>query len=132
MEPQEVHQLLSEYFTEMTDTLFKYKRTLDKFMGNAIMAFFGNPVPQPDQATRGVLMSLEMQDTIVTLNQKLTAEGRRMIGVGMGINTGRRNGRQSWLKRLPGLHGHRRCGEPGLSAGAKRQGRRDHCHAGDL
>ncbi|MEK7294017.1 MAG: adenylate/guanylate cyclase domain-containing protein, partial [Nitrospirota bacterium] len=88
MEPQEVQQLLSEYFTEMTGILFKYEGTLDKFMGDAIMAFFGNPVPQPDQAKRAVLMSLDMQDAITQLNQKLTAEGRRTIGVGMGINTG--------------------------------------------
>ena len=88
MEPQEVQQLLSEYFTEMTGILFKYEGTLDKFMGDAIMAFFGNPVPQPDQARRAVLMALEMQDAIARLNQKLTAEGRRTIGVGMGINTG--------------------------------------------
>lgn len=88
MEPQEVQQLLSEYFTEMTGILFKYEGTLDKFMGDAIMAFFGNPVPQPDQARRAVLMALDMQESIARLNQKLTAEGRRTIGVGMGINTG--------------------------------------------
>ena len=88
MEPQEVQQLLSEYFTEMTGILFRYEGTLDKFMGDAIMAFFGNPVPQPDQAKRAVLMALEMQEAIARLNQKLTAEGRRTIGVGMGINTG--------------------------------------------
>lgn len=88
MEPQEVQQLLSEYFSEMTGILFKYEGTLDKFMGDAIMAFFGNPVPQPDQAKRAVLMALDMQEAIVRLNQKLTAEGRRTIGVGMGVNTG--------------------------------------------
>ncbi len=88
MEPQGVQQLLSEYFTEMTGILFKYEGTLDKFMGDAIMAFFGNPVPQPDQAKRAVLMALDMQESIARLNQKLTAEGRRTIGVGMGINTG--------------------------------------------
>ncbi len=88
MEPQEVQQLLSKYFTEMTTILFKHGGTLDKFMGDAIMAFFGNPLPQPDQAKRAVLMAVEMQEAITTLNQKLTAEGRRMIGVGMGINTG--------------------------------------------
>jgi adenylate cyclase len=88
MEPQEVQQLLSEYFTEMTGILFKYEGTLDKFMGDAIMAFFGNPVPQPDQARRAVLMALDMQEAIARLNQKLAAEGRRTIGVGMGVNTG--------------------------------------------
>jgi adenylate cyclase len=88
MEPQEIQKLLSEYFTQMTAILFKYEGTLDKFMGDAIMAFFGNPEPQPDHARRAVLMALEMQEAITRLNQKLTSEGRRTIGVGMGINTG--------------------------------------------
>nr|MBI3611784.1 adenylate/guanylate cyclase domain-containing protein [Nitrospirota bacterium] len=88
MEPQEVQRLLSEYFTEMTEILFKHGGTLDKFMGDAIMAFFGNPVSQPDHALRAVLMALEMQAAIVQLNKKLEAEGRKTIGVGMGIDTG--------------------------------------------
>jgi adenylate cyclase len=88
MEPQEVQQLLSEYFTEMTSILFKYGGTLDKFMGDAVMAFFGNPEPQPDHAMRAVMMALEMQEAVNTLNQKWLTEGRRTIGVGMGINTG--------------------------------------------
>lgn len=88
MEPQEVQQLLSEYFTAMTGILFTHGGTLDKFMGDAIMAFFGNPVPQPDHALRAVLMALEMQEAIAALNRKLAGEGRRTIGVGMGINTG--------------------------------------------
>ncbi|MEW6544367.1 MAG: adenylate/guanylate cyclase domain-containing protein [Nitrospirota bacterium] len=88
MEPQEVQQLLSEYFTEMTRILFKHGGTLDKFMGDAVMAFFGNPEPQPDHALRAVLMALEMQEAIGRLNEKWAAEGRRTIGVGMGINSG--------------------------------------------
>ena len=88
MEPQDVQHLLSEYFTEMTHILFKHEGTLDKFMGDAIMAFFGNPEPQPDHARRAVLMALEMQEAVARLNQKWTAAGRRTIGVGMGINTG--------------------------------------------
>jgi adenylate cyclase len=88
MEPQEVQQLLSEYFTEMTRILFKHGGTLDKFMGDAVMAFFGNPEPQPDHALRAVLMALEMQKAVAQLNQKWAAEGRRTIGVGMGLDTG--------------------------------------------
>jgi adenylate cyclase len=88
MEPQEVQRLLSEYFTEMTSILFRHGGTLDKFMGDAIMAFFGNPEPQPDHAKRAVLMALEMQEAIARMNRKWAAEGRRTIGVGMGINTG--------------------------------------------
>jgi adenylate cyclase len=88
LEPQEVQRLLSEYFSEMTRILFKYGGTLDKFMGDAVMAFFGDPEPQPDHARRAVLMALEMQEAVTRLNQKWAAEGRRTIGVGMGINTG--------------------------------------------
>jgi adenylate cyclase len=88
MEPQEVQRLLSEYFTEMTRILFKHGGTLDKFIGDAVMAFFGNPEPQPDHAVRAVLMAVEMQDAVAALNQKWAAEGRQTIGVGMGINTG--------------------------------------------
>lgn len=88
MEPQDVQRLLSEYFTEMTRILFQHGGTLDKFMGDAVMAFFGNPEPQPDHALRAVLMALDMQEAVTTLNQKWAAEGRQTIGVGMGINTG--------------------------------------------
>jgi adenylate cyclase len=72
----------------MTRILFQHGGTLDKFMGDAVMAFFGNPEPQPDHALRAVLMALDMQEAIVQLNKKLEAEGRKTIGVGMGINTG--------------------------------------------
>lgn len=88
MEPQEVQRLLSEYFTEMTRILFKHGGTLDKLMGDAIMAFFGNPEPQPDHARRAVLMALEMQEAVARLNRQWVSGGRRAIGVGIGINTG--------------------------------------------
>lgn len=88
MEPQDVQRLLSEYFTEMTRILFQHGGTLDKFMGDAVMAFFGNPEPQPDHALRAVLMALDMQEAITKLNAKWAADGRQTIGVGMGINTG--------------------------------------------
>lgn len=88
MEPQDVQRLLGEYFTEMTRILFRHGGTLDKFMGDAVMAFFGNPEPQPDHARRAVFMALDMQDTVATLNRQWAAEGRPTIGVGMGIHTG--------------------------------------------
>ncbi len=88
MEPQEVQRLLSEYFSAMTHILFTHGGTLDKFMGDAVMAFFGNPEPQPDHAVRAVRMALEMQEAVNRLNQRWAEEGRTAIGVGMGINTG--------------------------------------------
>lgn len=88
MEPQDVQRLLSEYFHEMTCILFKYGGTLDKFMGDGLMAFFGNPEPQPDHARRAVFTALEMQDAVARLNRQWLTAGRQPIGVGMGINTG--------------------------------------------
>ncbi|MEW6324201.1 MAG: adenylate/guanylate cyclase domain-containing protein, partial [Nitrospirota bacterium] len=88
MDPIDVTALLNEYFTEMSALVFKYNGTLDKYMGDAIMAFFGNPLPYPDHALRAVRMALEMQSAVARLNDKWRAEGRRTIGVGMGINTG--------------------------------------------
>lgn len=88
MEPQEVQRLLNEYFTEMTRILFEHRGTLDKFMGDALMAFFGNPEPQPDHAQRAVRMAIEMQEAVARLNQAWSRAGRPTIGVGMGIHTG--------------------------------------------
>ncbi|MGH7164805.1 MAG: CHASE2 domain-containing protein [Nitrospiraceae bacterium] len=88
MEPQEVQRFLNEYFTAMTRILFKHRGTLDKFMGDAIMAFFGNPEPQPDHARRAVRMAIEMQEVVARLNQTWSAVARPTIGVGMGIHTG--------------------------------------------
>ena len=88
MDPAEVIILLNEYFKEMTQLVFKYNGTLDKFIGDALLAFFGDPVPYPDHALRAVKMALEMQQVINRLNQKWLSEGRHSIAVGMGINTG--------------------------------------------
>jgi adenylate cyclase len=88
MEPQEVQGVLNEYFTEMTRILFEHRGTLDKFMGDALMAFFGNPEPQPDHAQRAVRMAIEMQQAVARLNQAWSRVGRPTIGVGMGIQTG--------------------------------------------
>ncbi|HZS12316.1 MAG TPA: adenylate/guanylate cyclase domain-containing protein [Nitrospirales bacterium] len=88
LEAAEVQRLLSEYFTEMTRILFAHGGTLDKFMGDALMAFFGNPEPQPDHARRAVRTALAMQAAVGRLNERWAAEGRVTIAVGIGINTG--------------------------------------------
>lgn len=88
MDPQDVTRLLNEYCGEMTRLIFKYGGTLDKFMGDAILAFFGNPIPYPDHALRAIKVGLEMQEAVSRLNQKWVKEGKRPIAVGIGINTG--------------------------------------------
>jgi len=80
--------LLNEYLSVMTDTIFKHWGTLDKYIGDAIMAFWGAPYPQSDHAERACCAALEMLRALEKLQAKWEAEGRPRIDIGIGINTG--------------------------------------------
>jgi adenylate cyclase len=86
--PEEVVSILNEYLTEMIDIIFEYKGTLDKFIGDAVMAIWGAPVEQENHAELAVRAAWAMQNKVTELRNKWEAEGKRKIGVGMGINTG--------------------------------------------
>lgn len=86
--PEEVVDLLNEYFKEMTDIIFKWDGTLDKFVGDEIMAFWGAPVDQPDHAERAVRCALDMTDSLSRLQEKWIKEGKDVLECGIGINTG--------------------------------------------
>jgi adenylate cyclase len=86
--PEELVRLLNEYLTEMTNIVFKYEGLLDKYMGDAIMAVFGAPLDQPDHARRACLTALEMIGELHNLQKKWEAEGRPILNIGIGINTG--------------------------------------------
>ncbi len=88
MDPEEISALLNDYFTRMTRILFKYEGTLDKFMGDAVMAFFGDPVDYDDHAVRAVRVAIEMQAEVAELKKKWASEDRKSFDVGIGINTG--------------------------------------------
>jgi adenylate cyclase len=88
MGPDAIAQLLSEYFTEMVDIIFEYGGTLDKFIGDAIMALWGAPTARPDDADRALRAAIAMQQAIAELNHRWAAAGRPEIGVGLGINYG--------------------------------------------
>ncbi len=88
LSPEEVVHLLNEYFTEMVKIIFKYEGTLDKFMGDAIMAIFGAPVDLPDHAERAVLAAVEMSAKMKELQAKWRMEGKKEVNIGIGINTG--------------------------------------------
>ena len=87
-EPEEVVSLLNEYLGAMTEIVFEYEGTLDKFVGDAIMALWGAPVGQPDHAERAVKCALAMIKKLKELQAKWTAEGKYAIDIGIGINTG--------------------------------------------
>src|SRR5512143_4026504 len=88
MSPDAIANLLSDYFTEMVDIIFAHGGTLDKFIGDAIMALWGAPIPHADDQDRAVQAAIAMQRAINGLNAKWTADGRPSISVGIGINYG--------------------------------------------
>jgi adenylate cyclase len=101
MTPDELVQLLNQYLGEMTDVLFRHLGTLDKYIGDAIMAFWGSPYPQPDHALRACQCAVEMLQALEKLNAGLVAAGRREMAIGIGINTGEVNvGTMGSVKRL--------------------------------
>lgn len=85
--PGQIAELLNEYFSEMTDVIFKYEGTLDKYIGDAIMAIFGAPNEMEDHAYRAVSTALEMLERLEVLNQTRPEEVKFKIRI--GINTGR-------------------------------------------
>jgi adenylate cyclase len=88
MNPDAIAGLLSDYFTEMVDVIFAHGGTLDKFIGDAIMALWGAPIPHEDDVDRAVQAAISMQKAITQLNEKFKADGRPTISVGIGINYG--------------------------------------------
>jgi len=86
--PDELVLLLNEYLGEMTGIMFDHWGTLDKYIGDAIMGFWGSPYPQPDHALRGCASALRMGSRLDELNEKWSAEGKKMLKIGIGLNTG--------------------------------------------
>jgi adenylate cyclase len=88
MAPDETARVLTEYFTEMVECVFSHGGTLDKFIGDAVMAQWGAPISEPDDADRAVEAALDMMRAIVRLNARWRAQGRPEIQVGIGLNYG--------------------------------------------
>lgn len=88
MNPKQLTLLLNEYFDEMTEVLFRHGATIDKYIGDSIMAFWGAPLSQPDHARRAIRASFEMHAGIERLAQEFTRRGWPGPTMGIGINTG--------------------------------------------
>jgi adenylate cyclase len=86
--PEELVHLLNEYLTAMTNVVFKYDGTLDKYMGDAVMAFYGAPLDQPDHPHRACRSALDMMEELKGLNEKWIRQGKPPLDIGIGINTG--------------------------------------------
>ena len=88
MSPDAIAELLSEYFSEMVDVVFEHGGTLDKFIGDALMAIWGAPIAHEDDPDRALRAALAMQAAVGRLNERWAGVGRPPIAVGMGLNTG--------------------------------------------
>ena len=88
LEAEKVVELLNGYLSEMVDVIFKHEGTLDKFIGDAIMAFWGAPIRTSDHGKRTVLAALDMRRQLEAFNQRLVTKGVVPLDMGVGINTG--------------------------------------------
>jgi adenylate cyclase len=87
MEAEEVVEMLNEYFESMVDAVFKYKGTLDKYIGDAIMAVFGSPLPIDDHEWCAVQTAMEMAYRLDEFNKNRKAQGKKTLKIGIGLHS---------------------------------------------
>jgi adenylate cyclase len=86
--PERVVQLLNNYFTAMSDIIFSHRGTLDKYIGDGLMALFGAPTATPDDACNAVSAAVAMQRQMQVINAQLRGDGLSEIAIGIGLHTG--------------------------------------------
>ena len=86
--PEKIVGLLNRYFSAMTDIIFGHGGTLDKYLGDGLMALFGAPTTTPEDASNALNAAVAMQRRVLGINQELRSEGLVEIGVGIGLHTG--------------------------------------------
>ncbi len=91
LNPKDLSDLMNTFLTAMTTIVHKHRGTIDKYMGDAMMAFWGAPVQDPSHASHAVAAALEMIRELNVVNQRFRERGWPVIDVGVGINTGEMN-----------------------------------------
>src|SRR5207237_1379777 len=86
--PEKIVQLLNRYFSAMTDIIFAHGGTLDKYLGDGLMALFGAPTTTPKDAANALSAAVAMQRRLIGINVELREEGFPEIGIGIGLHTG--------------------------------------------
>lgn len=89
LDPKQLSQLMNEFLTPLTEVIYKHRGTVDKFMGDCIMAFWGAPLADPAHARNGICAGLEMHAVLKKLKPEFQARGWPEIRIGVGLNTGR-------------------------------------------
>jgi adenylate cyclase len=86
--PEKIVQLLNRYFSAMTDIIFAHGGTLDKYLGDGLMALFGAPTVTAKDAANAIAAAVAMQRRMLSINDELREEGFPEIGIGIGLHTG--------------------------------------------
>jgi len=89
LDPRQLSQLMNEFLTPLTRVIYRHRGTIDKYMGDCIMAFWGAPLADPHHARNAVLAGLEMQAAMDALQAQFRARGWPELHVGVGVNSGR-------------------------------------------
>jgi adenylate cyclase len=88
MEPHALREYLNRFLTRMTEVVHRHEGTVDKYMGDAIMAFWGAPIDDPRQEDHAVAAAVEMQEAVTKLNEDFEQRGWPLLTIGIGINSG--------------------------------------------
>ncbi|MGH8504965.1 MAG: CHASE2 domain-containing protein [Stenotrophobium sp.] len=91
LDAKELSQLMNEFLTQQTRVIQKHRGTIDKYMGDAVMAFWGAPLPDVDHAIHALVAGLEMQKAVRGLDAAFEARGWPRLNIGVGLNTGKMN-----------------------------------------
>lgn len=89
LDPKALSRLMNEFLTPLTEIIYKHRGTIDKYMGDCIMAFWGAPLQDPAHARNGILAGLEMHQVLRDLQPQFRARNWPEIRIGVGLNTGR-------------------------------------------
>jgi adenylate cyclase len=108
----DLKSLLNRYFTPMTAIIFEQQGTIDKYVGDMIMAFWGAPLNDPQHEKHAVMAAMLMQEKQAAMRDGFRAKSAyRRYYTGIGINTGAYERRRHGFHLSPRLHGLGRCGE---------------------
>ena len=91
LDPKELSKLMNEFLTPLSRIIYRHRGTIDKYMGDCIMAFWGAPLNDPQNARNAVLAGLEMHKTMESLQPHFKDKGWPPIYIGVGVNSGRMN-----------------------------------------
>ena len=88
MDTEDIVSMLNEYFAALTDCIFRHDGTVDKFVGDAILAVFGSPEVDPQHHRNAIVVAMEMQHAMEELNRQRSAQGHATCQVGIGVHSG--------------------------------------------